>query len=129
MRIRWQALSDAGCAMRLAQSLAALPGIQSTAHKPDAASLIVCYDPKKLAAEAIEAELDAFCEAEEAQKRKARQKAGRPNRLAKAGMLLSLAASLSFIAARQKKSHALWGAVFLLFLAIHLLHHRARLMQ
>lgn len=49
------------------------------------------------------------------------------NRAAKAGMLLSLAASLAFAADGKRRAHVVSGGVFVACLGLHLWHHRGRM--
>ncbi|MDR1423576.1 MAG: hypothetical protein LBI92_03080 [Azoarcus sp.] len=57
------------------------------------------------------------------------QRARKLNRVAKAGMLLSLAASLAFAAGGKRRAHVVSGGVFVACLGLHLWHHRNRMMR
>lgn len=113
---------------RLRSALAAGDGVTSTEINPVAGSLLLYYDAAATAPEIMESFVDAAVDAELASPRPDTAQT-RLNRYAKHGMLASLAVSLAFAAAGNKRWHALSGGLFLAALGVHLAHHRQRLLK
>lgn len=114
--------------LRLRDALAQGMGILSVETNALTGSLLLHYDAAATAPEIMESFVDAAVDAELASPRPDTTQT-RLNRYAKHGMLASLAVSLAFAAAGNKRWHALSGGLFLAGLGVHLAHHRQRLLK
>lgn len=116
---------------RLLGALKALPGVAACRGNPVAGSVVVHYDAGRVAAARMEALVEQAVDAELAQPRDKAAIAHRlrVNRIAKYGMLGSLAASLALAATGNKRWHAATGVVFVACLGVHLATHRRQLLR
>lgn len=131
IRIRAPGLRNPGCLARLEQTLATVEGVLTVEGNPAAASLVVHFDAATLVTEEVEALVEQCVDDELSQPRSKYRPSTRVriNRAAKYGMLGSLAASLAFAAAGNKRWHAATGVVFIACLGIHLGVHRRHLLR
>lgn len=131
IRVRDPQLRLADRLERLRSTLAASEGVISAEANPVVGSLLLHYDAAKVAPEIMEVLVDAAVDAELATPRHAYPPSTRVriNRVAKHGMLGSLALSLVLAAAGQKRWHVISGGLFVAFLGLHLAVHRRRLLR
>ncbi|MDR2165186.1 MAG: hypothetical protein LBO79_06085 [Zoogloeaceae bacterium] len=129
IRIRHKAFSSPQRGARAKAALLALDGVGHVEVHADAASLIVHYDAGTIPVEAMEIAVDAIADAELNLPRDGQERTATLNRYAKYGMLSSLAVSLLLAANGARRAHALAGGVFIACLGLHLLHHRARVLD
>ena len=125
IRIRDRTLRNPGRLASLEAALAQREGILETSANPRAGSLVLHFDQRRIAVEELETLVDATLDrllAEPAPTGKSRPR--QINRLAKIGMLGSLATSLALLATGQKRGHAIAGALFVAGLGVHLGTHR-----
>ena len=90
------------------------------------------FDPARTAVEQLESEVERALDAllrQPAADSGSKSRRRQINRLAKAGMLGSLAVSLALVAAGKKRGHAIAGALFLGALGVHLTVHRKSLLR
>ncbi len=125
IRIRDRALRSPGRLAALEAALAEQEGILETSTNPRASSLVLYFDQRRIAVEALETLVDATLDrllATPVPAGKSRRR--QINRLAKIGMLGSLATSLALVATGQKRGHAIAGALFVAGLGVHLSIYR-----
>lgn len=146
IRLRHISLRDPSLLSRLSETLSRWPQVRAVTPNPRTGSLLVAYDADGLGAEECTRRCEAAVagllprERETARESALRSPAGRParrggtprvraNRLAKRGMLASLAASLLLAAAGAKRGHIWTGLFFLHALGVHLWAHRRNLIR
>lgn len=131
LRIRDHALRNAGLCRQLAAQLSDTDGIVSLETNSRAGSVSILYEPRHVDAQAIESSVDALIATLQARQpaRGGKSTQKKLNRVAKAGMIGSLATSLALAAAGNKRWHAATGLVFLGCLGIHLAVHRRHLFR
>lgn len=125
IRIHDRALRNPGRLADLEAALGEHEGILETSANPRAGSLVLHFDPRRLAVEKLEILVDATLDrllATSAPTGTSRRR--KVNRLAKIGMLGSLATSFALLATGQKRGHAIAGALFVAGLGVHLGMHR-----
>lgn len=141
LRLRHTALRNPRALERLRAALAGWPGVLSAEANARAGSLLIHYDPVRLAPAACEQR--ALAAAEESLGTRSTAAAGsqrhpdriggvprvKVNRWAKQGMLASLLVSLALAASGFRGWHAMTGIAFLHGLAVHLWIHRQRLLR
>lgn len=140
LRLRHPALRRPGRLAALQQTLAAWPEVLELQASPATGSLLLRYDALALdealcarrceaaVAELLPGRADPAPEARQA-RNTTRASALRANRLAKRGMLASLAVSLLLAATGVKRLHVWTGLVFLHALGAHLWVHRRHLLR
>lgn len=131
LRVRDAGLRNPLRMARLEATLAGLEGISSIECNPRIGSVILHYGIEHTDMDAFESQVERAVDAE---LRAARPTGNRSlrvkvNRVAKAGMLSSLAASLALVAAGNKKWHAVSGGVFVACLGVHLGIHRRHILR
>lgn len=140
LRLRHTSLRNPHRLAQLAAEIGAWPPVQSVVPNAKAGSLRVLYDAAALQETdcigRCETALQKLLPDETSQKpvRSRPGKAGRsnqfnPNRLAKHGMLASLALSMLLAATGAKKWHALTGVFFLHALGVHLWTYRNQILK
>ncbi|MDD2664699.1 MAG: hypothetical protein PHD19_13200 [Dechloromonas sp.] len=130
IRVRDPALRNPRQLADLSAALDELDGILELAGNPRTGSLVVHFDHRRLAVEALEHLVDTALDRPAAPARPGGQSRRRQfNRYAKIGMLASLGASLAFLATGQKRAHAVAGALFVAGLGVHLTVHRQLLVR
>lgn len=143
LRLRHPALRHPARLQALERRLALWPEVRTLQANPATGSLVVHYDALALAQDACAQRCEAAVagllplpaveprqgRAIPVMARAARTRAKRTNRLAKAGMLASLAASLLLAAAGLKRLHIWTGLLFLHALGAHLWVHRRHLLK
>jgi hypothetical protein len=131
LRLRAPALRAPETLARLAALLGALDASCRVETNPHCGSLLLRYDPTRLAQSTAESAARAACPlanvAPSAKTRRYTRASLRMNRYAKYGMLASLGASLVYAATGATRAHALTGAVFVACLGAHMAVHRHRL--
>jgi len=142
LRLRDRALRDRARLDALRARIVRWRGVLRVESNSQTGSLLIHYDATQLTPARCEARAVAAAE----QILETRQKIGvggtaphdrhhggalrvKANRWAKRAMLVSLAVSLSLVAAGAKRWHALTGVLFLHALAAHLWVHRRRLLK
>lgn len=131
IRVRDPGLRSAPRLARLEAGLAGIEGVHAIEANPLAGSIVLHYDPVRVDVAAFEAQVDRAVDAELAAPRPHGNRSLRVkvNRVAKAGMLGSLAASLALAAAGQKRWHAVSGGLFVACLGVHLGVHRRNVLR
>lgn len=138
MRLRHQAWRQVPELQELATAAGRWPGILGVDANPLTGSLLLHYDPDRLPQAELEAAIATMArehlpEPPAGGRREPRRGRGTPrvraNRVAKRGMVITLAASLALAAARSKRWHIYTGNAFLAFLAIHLYVYRRHLLR
>lgn len=142
IRLRHAALRNPGHLARLGETIGQWAHIHAVFPNARAGSLLVSYDAVALAesdcARRCEDAMQAFLPApaaktEAAPARPDKRGGGSPrvraNRVAKRGMLASLAASMALAAVGAKRWHIGTGLVFLHALGVHLWVHRNNLLR
>lgn len=127
LRIRGKLLRDAGRNQALADETSGWPGIRQVQGNPATGSLLIHYDPAILPPDQLEQRLigqSAPTPSPSATPSILKQ----ANRPAKIGLLISMAVTLLALGS-NKKLHAAAGAAHVAFLAVHLLHHRKRMLK
>lgn len=134
--VRHPLLRDAKRLATLAARLRDLDHVSTVCSSPRAGRLVLHFDASQVAVSTLENLVDTLCQEELAlaQPSPLHAKASPPqgmrlNRYAKAVMLTSLGASLTYAALSRKRLHTAYGAIFLGGLAVHLLAHRRRLLR
>lgn len=140
LRLHHASLRNPRRLAQLTAEIGAWPPVQSVIPNARAGSLRVLYD----AAALQETDCIGRCEAalqkllpNESSQQPVRTRPGKasrsspfnPNRLAKRGMLASLALSMLLAAAGAKKWHALTGVYFLHALGVHLWTYRSQILK
>lgn len=134
LRLRATALRHSGRNTALCAELAGWPGVLSAEGSPRTGGILVHYDARQVEPAAFEARIsDRLMDiAPVAPPPEPGQGQGqtlwRMNKYAKWGMLGSLSGTLIALTA-GKKLHAAFGALHLLFLAVHLSNHRTKLLK
>lgn len=138
LRLRDRAWRDAARLDELGASVTRWRDVLRVEANPKAGSLLIHYDATKLERVSFEARVTAIAAktlagrstlpAGAASRRHGSRRV-RANRLAKRGMLASLALSMLLAAAGAKRWHALTGVVFLHALGVHLWVHRHHLVR
>lgn len=134
IRIRDGSLCDAGKASVVEAALKTTTGVKSAAVNCRTGSLLVEYDPARLGTteilEVAGLKEDAPTHSPAAPKRPLteREIRARNMRIAKRGMLGSLAALLAFAAVDRERAHIAAGGLFVAFNAYHLYTYRRRLL-
>lgn len=141
IRLRHAALRNPLRLQQLEDRIGEWAHVQSAASNPKAGSLLVRYDAAALNAHEFAARCEtALAELLPRTEAPAPVAAPRPlprggtrrvraNRLAKRGMLASLALSMLLAAAGSKRWHAMTGVFFLHALGVHLWVHRHHLVR
>ncbi len=130
IRFRSPALRDQGQAERLQELLDSLEGVSLVSANPRTGSLLVEYLPSVLDQQTV---IDAvgLPKVEVATRQRAdRQSSSRQRymRIAKRGMLASMAALLLFAVSDRERAHVAAGLAFLAFNAYHQYTYRRRLL-
>jgi len=141
LRLRHPDLRSAGRNAETAAALAAWTGVAAAEGKPACGSIVLRYDPERIAPAEIQARLHAlFAVADEVADEAAAAPGTAPpeegeglslwsfNRPAKVGMLTALAGTLIALSV-GKKLHAVFGALHVAFLLVHLANHRKKILQ
>lgn len=132
IRIRDRALRSPALLERLEAAVNCFEGVTETRGNAAAASLVLHFDLARTAVEQLESEVERALDAllrQPAADSGSKSRRRQINRLAKAGMLGSLAVSLALVAAGKKRGHAVAGALFLGALGVHLTVHRKSLLR
>lgn len=131
LRIRDHALRNTWLCRQLAARLSGTDGIVSLETNSRAGSIVILYDAQRTDAQAIETAVDAVIADLQAKQpaRGGKSTQKKLNRVAKAGMIGSLAASMALAAAGNKRWHAATGVIFLGCLGVHLAVHRRHLLR
>ena len=138
LRLRHASLRQPARLEQLRQTLAAWPESRAIQANPATGSLLLSYDvaarPQSECEQRCEAALAALLPppatpAALQAPRASRTQTLRANRLAKRGMLASLAASMALAAVGAKRSHIWTGVVFLHALGVHLWVYRRSLLR
>lgn len=129
IRFRSALLRDEREADRIRQKLNAMAGVSHVSANPRTGSLLVEYMPSVLDQQAIvdASGLPAEEPAEQAPVRP-RSTRQRNMRIAKRGMLASMAAMLLFAVTDREREHVVAGVAFLAFNAYHQYMYRRRLL-
>lgn len=149
IRLRDQALHRLATMEEMRATLATLDGVDSIECNPEAGSLTLRYDLKRVQQHVIVPKVEAAAaaafgallgvrnpgaklrgrKASQGSKPAAAFPGSRLNRYAKCGMLGSLAISLAFAGAGKKRLHVVSGSLFLVCLGTHIAIHRRRLLS
>lgn len=137
LRVRHPDLRSRGCNAEMAAALAAWDGVAMAEGKPACGSILLRYDPGRIAPAEVEtririmfaefAEDEGSGDAPPAVSGEGQFLWGL-NRPAKLGMLASLTGTLVALAV-GKKLHAVFGAMHVAFLLVHLANHRKKILQ
>lgn len=125
IRMRSKLLRNKEKRKTLLERLRTIEGVMRLEENPTAGSIVVYYDAQQIECEHMEAEVEM--ELDRVLNETPSTVRVHLNRYSKYAMASSLGASLTLLAVRSKKGHALTGAIFLASLAVHLAIHRKRL--
>lgn len=135
VRVRHEALKNAGNAEKVQNFLEAKDGVRGAAVNPRTGSLLLEYDPDRI----VPLQLLAFVEelqqifgidfsagAESGAEKQTSCLLGNlsPREMENRGMLITLGASVACILAKRGAAHAAFGWVFLALSALHLVRYR-----
>ncbi len=137
LRVRHPDLRPPGRNAEVAVLLAGWDGVTATEGKPACGSIVLRYDPAQISPAEIEATVAALFVVGQAVEQAHLPSAPFPegglslwslNRPAKIGMLTALAGTLVALSV-GKKLHAVFGALHVAFLLVHLANHRKKILQ
>lgn len=136
LRLRHPDLRAAGRNAETAAALAGWNGVTAAEGKPACGSIVLRYDPDGIASADVETRIRAlFTMADEGEKAPPGSTPSEEglslwnlNRPAKIGMLTALAGTLIALSV-GKKLHAVFGALHVAFLLVHLANHRKKILQ
>ena len=118
IRVRDPALRNRNRIEAVVQALEAIDAVHDIKMNVAAGSVVLHYDPEMIALDELEHHIDAAVVASAKSGRKTLRRYA--NRVAKAGMLGSLGASLALVATGNKRWHSVTGGLFVACLAVHL---------
>ncbi|MFT4172057.1 MAG: hypothetical protein QM639_05825 [Rhodocyclaceae bacterium] len=129
VRLKAPALAEVSLLDSVVRQLTALAGVRTVRVNAHACSVVVAYDDTLIDANGIAAFVCGLIGTPPAPPRGGKTMRLRANRYAKYGAMASLAASMAFAAAGNKRWHIATGGVFLAFLGVHMAVHRRHLLR
>lgn len=134
LRLRHSDLRSAGRNAEAAALLAGWDGTTAAEGKPACGSIVLSYDPARIAFPEVEARIRSMFAEERKDGGSSPPSAEEGlslwslNRPAKIGMLTALAGTLVALSV-GKRLHAVFGALHVAFLLVHLANHRKKILQ
>ncbi|MDO8607415.1 MAG: hypothetical protein Q7R40_12835 [Phaeospirillum sp.] len=128
LRLRHPRLRSAVRNAEFVTVLAGWDGVTAAEGNPACGSIVLCYDLARMAPAVTEARIGAMFSVDEEASSEEGLSLWSLNRPAKIGMLTALAGTLIALSV-GKKLHAVFGAVHVAFLLVHLANHRKKILQ
>lgn len=135
LRVRHPDLRRTGRNIEAAATMAGWDGVTAAEGKPACGSIVLRYDPARLVPGEAEARISAMFAVNGTVEEPAGAVSPEEglslwsfNRPAKIGMLTALAGTLVALSV-GKKLHAVFGALHVAFLLVHLANHRKKILQ
>jgi hypothetical protein len=129
VRLKAPDLADVSMLDGVVRQLTALPGVRTVRVNAHASSVVVTFDDAHIDADSIATFVCGLIGTPSAKPRSSKTLRLRANRYAKYGAMASLAASMAFAAAGNKRWHIATGGVFLACLGVHMAVHRRHLVR
>jgi hypothetical protein len=130
IRIRSNRLKSSKIAAKIEQRAKQLDGVTDVRINPAAGSLVASYDVLTVETEMLEDALEALCLPPKPANNGTRKTVSRyVNRATKAGMIATLATSLTYAYLGKKKAHIRYGQAFVALVGLHMLRHRSTLLR
>ena len=130
IRVRSNRLKSRKTANSIQQEIENLEGVYDVRTNTGAGSIIVNFDPRVIEPEHLEELIEnAWAPTPNGNRKKGKTLSRTVNRVAKVGMMSTLATSITYGFLGNKKQHIRYGKAFLAFAGVHMLKHSNRLLR